>query len=276
MKNGVLLFANNNNEIDYIKQAIFCETKKKNHMNLPVCLVTDSSEDLPSNYSKYFDIVIPVEKQNTTQQKRFRDGLYSEKIVVWKNHSRINAYDLTPFENTLVLDTDFIISNDILMNVFESNEDFMISKDIVDLKGSRNTDALKKLNDKSIDMYWATVFFFKKTHLTKTFFDLLKHIQENYDFYRLRYKIVETKYRNDFAFSIAIHMLRDYENINWPKSIPGHLWTTFDKDILVKLDGTKMHLLLEHESDYICATVKDVNVHVMNKFSLNRIIDEQF
>jgi len=279
MTNGVLLFAHNNSQMDYIKQALYCAKRVKQHLSVPVCLVTDSIDYLKKtypNYTDYIDSVKSVPKQNTTQQKKFRDGLYSERMLPWKNNTRSSAYELSPFENTLVLDTDFLLSNNLLGNVFTSTEEFLISKEILDLKADRNNKYLKKLNDKSIDMYWATVFFFKKTELTKMFFELLQHIQENYDFYRLKYKIVETKYRNDFAFSIAIHIMSGFENSDWPNPIPGNLWTTFDKDILVDIKDNKMHFLLEHKSDYIGATVKNANVHVMNKFSLNRIIDEQF
>ena len=43
MTQGVLLFALNNLEVDYIKQAVFCAKKIKEHLKLPVALVTDNS-----------------------------------------------------------------------------------------------------------------------------------------------------------------------------------------------------------------------------------------
>ena len=42
MTKGVLLFANNNEHIDYVKQAIFCAKRIKKFTNLSVALVTDS------------------------------------------------------------------------------------------------------------------------------------------------------------------------------------------------------------------------------------------
>ena len=38
MKHGVLLFAVNNLQIDYVKQSIYCAKKIKEHLNLPVAL----------------------------------------------------------------------------------------------------------------------------------------------------------------------------------------------------------------------------------------------
>ena len=46
MTKGVLLFANNNEQVDYVKQAIFCAKRVKKYTNLDVTLVTDSSEQL--------------------------------------------------------------------------------------------------------------------------------------------------------------------------------------------------------------------------------------
>mgnify|MGYP005634393397 CR=1 FL=1 len=40
MTQGVVHFALNNLEVDYIKQAVFCAKKIKEHLKLPVALVT--------------------------------------------------------------------------------------------------------------------------------------------------------------------------------------------------------------------------------------------
>ena len=61
-----------------------------------------------------------------------------------------------------------------------------------------------------IKMYWATVFYFKKTAWTEKYFTLLKHIKQNYQYYRFAYSINETKYRNDYAFTIAMHMMNNH------------------------------------------------------------------
>ena len=46
MNKGVLLFANNNEQIDYVKQSIFCAKRVKSFTKLHVTLVTDSAEQL--------------------------------------------------------------------------------------------------------------------------------------------------------------------------------------------------------------------------------------
>ena len=278
MTRGVLLFAHNNSQIDYIKQAQFCANRIKKYLNLPVCLVTDSLDYLDMHYTdyhNYFDEIIEVERETTTQKKKFRDGLYSERSLEWRNHSRADCYDLTPFTETIVMDTDLIISNNVLLECFNSNQDFLIANNSKDIKTTRYTYEFKRISDRSIDMYWATLFYFRKTEHTKTLFDLIKHVKENWNFYRLTYKITERKFRNDFAFSIAIHILNGFRKTNWPLPTPGNLWHTLDKDLLVDIKDDQLTFLLEKDWEYQAASVSGLTVHVMNKFSLNRIIDEQ-
>lgn len=274
MTRGILLFAQNNSQIDYVKQAQFCAKRIKQYLDLPVCLATDTLE-YPKDYREYFDQVVKLEKPSVYYRKKFRDGLYSERTIEWRNHSRADAWDITPFAETIVMDTDLILSNNTLLNAFESNQDFLIAKESKDIKTSRYIYDFKRISDRSIDMYWATLFYFKKNNDTRMLFDLIKHIRENWNFYRLTYKIVEKKYRNDFAFSIAIHTLNGFRKTNWPLSMPGNLWHTIDKDILVQLTDDKLTFLLEKDWEYQATSVQGLNVHVMNKFSLDRIINEQ-
>ena len=61
MKHGVLLFAVNNLQIDYVKQSIYCAKKIKEHLNLPVALVTDTPSYVKYSfpfYEKYIDFII--------------------------------------------------------------------------------------------------------------------------------------------------------------------------------------------------------------------------
>ena len=273
MTRGILLFAQNNSQIDYVKQAQFCAKRIKQYLDLPVCLATDTLE-YPKDYQEYFDQVVKLEKPFVYHRKKFRDGLYSERTLEWHNYSRADAWDITPFEETIVMDTDLIVSNSVLLHAFKSNQSFLIAKESKDIKTNRYTHEFKHISDRSIDMYWATLFYFKKNHNTHMLFDLIKHIRENWNFYRLTYKIVEKKYRNDFAFSIAIHILNGFRKTNWPLPMPGNLWHTIDKDILIDLKDDKLTFLLEKDWEYQAASVQGLNVHVMNKFSLDRIIDE--
>ena len=271
MTKGVLLFAHNN-EIDYIKQAIYCAKHIKKHLNLPVALVTDTPDHLIKYPNHNIDFIINVPKLPVFQKKTFYDGTYTNKKLTWNNIGRADCFHLTPFDETIVMDTDLLLGNNQLLECFASDEDLLISKQHCDLNTFRNIHQLTKVSDTSIDMYWATVFYFKKTELTETFFNLVNHIKDNWEFYRYNYDIVGINFRNDFAFSIALHILKGFDSvISWPNELPAKIWYTIDKDVLIKNQSSLLFLL--NDETYFPAKITNANVHVMNKFSLDRIID---
>ncbi len=134
MTKGVLLFANNNEQVDYVKQAIFCAKRVKKYTNLDVTLVTDSSEQLEQYkfYTKYIDKIITVPKAIESQQKKFFDG-ESYIYATWKNFSRTTCYDITPYDQTLVIDTDFILGSSSILKCFDTPHDFLINRYAFDL-----------------------------------------------------------------------------------------------------------------------------------------------
>lgn len=281
MTQGVVLFAQNNHSVDYVKQAIFCAKKIKKHLNLPVAIATDNVQYLKETYpyyQKYFEHVIELEWKECKQKRIFRDGTMSDRDLEWRNHDRGTVYDITPFEETLVMDTDFIVGNDIFLNAFNTPDDFLLYRYVTDLNHDREDKNLfDKISDRSVDMYWATVFYFKKTTQNKVLFDLINHIKENWLYYRLVYQIPDITYRNDFSFSIAIHILNGHQTSNWPKTMPGNLWFTTDADILLKLNDESYTFLIDKKDwkgHYNINQISNVNIHIMNKFSLDREISK--
>lgn len=280
MTNGVLLFANNNPQVDYIKQAVYCAKRIKKYLDVDVAIATADGEYLKSQfpfYKKYIDKIVDIESVSTKQTRTFRDGKYAEKKLEWNNLSRADCFDITPFDKTLVMDTDYLICNSHLKSCFSSSENFMLYKNFYDV-GNRALDDLKRVSDKSIPMYWATVFYFDKTSKSKMLFDLIKHIKDNWGFYRLTYQIPRTTFRNDFAFSIAIHILNGFKQSDWPVSLPGNMYLTTDYDILHKAQENHFTFLIDNKLDgqYKAASIDNCNIHIMNKFSLGRHIDKEF
>jgi hypothetical protein len=211
------------------------------------------------------------------QYRRYFDGALSNRRLKFKNDIRIKSYELSPFDETLVIDCDYFINNDTLKYCWEQPHDFLIFKEALDLSGYRYDPRLHTLSDKSIDFYWATVFFFRKTKNTEIFFNYLGHIQDNWNYYRYVYQIQNSMYRNDFAFSIAIHVMNGFQQGSWAHPLPGKLYYSIDKDVFVEYKDTTMKFLLEKEKykgEYTLIKTDCLNVHVMNKFSISRILRE--
>ena len=153
----------------------------------------------------------------------------------------------------------------------------MIAKDYNLINQEIRYPSLDRISDASIPMYWATILYFTKSATAEIVFNLVEHIKENYNYYRLVYNISETKFRNDFAFSIAIHTMRGFvEDSNWPTAIPGDMWVSTDKDVLIDIKNNKIKMLAQRDYDYKAVKLKDATTHVMNKFSLNLFIDKEF
>jgi hypothetical protein len=276
---GALLIARNNEKIDYVKQSLFLAKRIKKYLNIPVSVITDSSRYLNNlDTDKVFDKIIELEQTSLNNTRRYYDGSISSHTANFKNDIRYKAYDLSPYDETLLLDTDFILCNDIFKNCFDSASDFLIYKKSSDIAKIRDEKEFQKISDYTIDFYWATVIFFRKTELNQIFFDLVGHIQDEWEHYRRIYQIKSSLFRNDFAFSMAIHIMNGFQEGSFAEQLPGVKLYSTDKDILWKLIDDEMIFLVEKKDylgEYTILRTKNQNVHVMNKFSLGRLIDQE-
>lgn len=275
MSNGVVCFANNNGKVDYIKQAVFLATRIREYLNLPTTIITSTPQFITREQEKTFDKIIELTSKEYNT-KKYSDGAFYHQKLEFKNIGRHKVFEMSPYENTLVLDTDYIICNDTLLKSFDMNADFQIYRNGIDLASWRNYKEFEYVNDKGIPFYWATVFFFRKTNETKIFFDLMEHLSNNWDHYSKVYDLASRSFRNDHLFSIAIHMMNGFTDSNWAKELPGTMYYTLDKDILETLTNSSLKFLIEkkeRKGEYTLASTVNSNVHVMNKFSLERLID---
>lgn len=277
MTTGALIFAQNTVGVDYVKLALFAAKRVKEHLGIPVSLATDSTDWLSfyPEHTEVFDKVIPI-VGNTNQQKRFYDGTLVYKMAEWKNLTRNQAYDITPYDRTLVLDSDYIINSDTLVKALNNDYTFQIYRKSFDLALNRDNSCFQRINQYSIPFYWGTVFIFEKTASTRSLFDLIEYIKTNWEYFRIIYKIDAPNFRNDFAFSIAIHIMNGNTEGDFAQELPGLMTYTLDRDIMVEMKNNKMKFLVEkahYPGEYTLVSTNATDVHVMNKQSLTRFID---
>ena len=272
---GAVIFAQNNSSIDYVKLAIFAATQIKTFLNIPVSIITDSADWMLKTYPKestVFDQIIKIDNTPTYNQKRFNDGTLSSKFLEWKNLARNSVYDLTPYDRTLVIDSDYIINSTALANPLNSDHTFQIYKDCFSLASWRGTAEFTRINQYSIPFYWATTFIFEKTLEVKSFFNIIDYIKSNWQYFRTLYSIEVATFRNDFAFSIALNIMGD----EFAGPLPGKMNYVLDRDLLVECKNDAMKFLVEKKNyagEYIATKTEGLDVHVMNKYSLTRMID---
>ena len=83
-------------------------------------------------------------------------------------------------------------------------------------------------------------------------------------------------YRNDYAFSIAIHIMNGLQEGNWASVFPRPIYHSLDKDYLHKIDQDTLILLTQKHTEldhYTLTQVSNTDVHVMNKYSLEEHIN---
>lgn len=285
MSKGVLLFAHNNEQIDFGKMALLnALLVRHNWPNTSVSLVTDqgtldwSEKNLP-NFKAYFDkIIVQTYPSIAYSDRHFRDTRHTSKLAQYKNYDRTDAYEVTPYDETIVIDSDYLIFNDSLNAAWGSRHSFMINHAIESFSHIDKYKVDETLEPAGIDQAWATVMYFKKDADAKIIFDLCKHIKENYSFYKFLYGFSGGLFRNDFVFSIALHICQHYSQVKEDISLPNpKVLTSFDWDDVIELTPKSILLLIEKpkcENDYNILRLKDTNIHVMNKFGLLRCADK--
>jgi hypothetical protein len=287
MTRGVLMFAHNNTEIDYLKIACANALMVKKNLNVPVTLVTDidtlkwgrtslGKELLDSCFEKVR--VVPRDYK-FNNSRNFSDTAFNTKPLQFYNCNHWTAYRFSPYDETLFIDCDYLIMSSALSNCWGSNYDVMINSNIYTPLNETNPFS-KKVDELGITLYWATVIYFKKSSLAEHMFSLVKHIQSNYGYYRDLYGFSSGMFRNDNAFSIAVHTLNGF-NTEEPSiqqlPIPG-LLMSWDTDDIQDVNGINDITLYSEKTgktgEYILTRLKGMDVHIMNKWAINRHADK--
>lgn len=288
MSKGAMIFAHNNEEIDYVKIASLNALMIQRNLDVGVTLVTDegtlswAKQSLGEKYiNECFEHIVVedadyVYKQNN--MRAFRDTVYTVKHLPFYNCDHWKAYELSPYDETIFVDADYLIMSNALNRCWGSDHEILINKDIKELYFGRvqeNTTVGKS----GIDTYWATCIYFRKSELAEYLFYMVKYIYENYKYYRELYSTPNSMFRNDYAFSIAVHIMNGFSNSEMIKQLPiPALYKSFDNDDIVSVNGLNdITLLLEKpkcSGDYILSRFKDLDVHIMNKWAVLRNFDE--
>lgn len=281
MTRGILLFAHNSSAVDYGLLSIVSGGLAKKNLNVPVSLVTDEStvqwlkqSNMYSTASDIFDKIIIVDQPSTTNTRQLRDGTTKETIP-FINANRQSAWELTPYDRTLLIDVDYLILSTNLSQFWEVDFDIMISPAINDICSDNRIGYHDKyISDTGVHLYWATTVMFTKNHQSRIFFDLVESIKNNYKVYSDIYRFSADQYRNDISFSVAKHILDGFST-NLIGSLPPIL-TAQDRDVLVGITDSKLTFLIDDIASQknFPTVVSGIDIHVMNKQSIVRHADK--
>lgn len=225
---GVLLFARNTDTVNYVKIAELSSKLISHTLKLPVSIVsTDEFKNIRTGY-----------KQGSQ----------------WYNGGRYLAYELSPYDETILIDSDYLILDQALLKILDTVDDYRIMAHNQNPKVSIDSN----MGVLSLNCVWATAVVFKKTIKTKMLFDLVGRIQRNYEYYRKLYNLRESNFRNDYAFAIADNVINGY------KPSQGIPWTMLTLDQPVKQIQRQDNKLIIREQD-LAHIIPMQSIHVIDK-----------
>jgi hypothetical protein len=277
MTQGIILYAHNNRTVDYALMAVIAGGLAKKNLQVPVSLITDAStiawmkeSNIFNQAETVFDHIIVVDRPTTDNQRRLHDG-QTGQMIPFINTNRSTAYDLTPYDRTLLIDSDFFILSNSLGEYWNVDADVMLGSAINDIYDDSRVGYLDRhVSDTGVKMYWATTVMFSKNVNAKLFFDTVNYVKENYSQFADVFRFDCRQFRNDIAFSVAKHILDGYQQDD-VLSLPPVL-SALDKDILHGVNGNTLTFLVDHKltNSYCAATISNIDIHIMNKQSVIR------
>lgn len=201
MSKGFLTLAQNG-QTDYVKMAyvlaMSLRLSQEKINNLSV--IVNKDEKIPDKYIKWFDKVIYVDKIEDE----------------WKINNKWQFFELTPYDETIILDADMLFFNDIstwweLLSIYDINFTTKV-------RNYRNKFAAsdyyrKVFTNNKLPNFYTALFYFKKTKEIEQYFKLVKIIFENWeDFYYKLLKNPPIFLSSDVVFAIAAKIQFNY---NW-------------------------------------------------------------
>jgi len=251
MSRGVLLYAFNNGTTDYLSMAKWSAKRIERFLGLPTTIISDQDD---------------AELGGTRVFNATRGG------EPWYNASRNRAWDHSPYDETIVLDVDYIVNSEILNLLFTVDKPFMIHQTATDVTRRAEFIALDRFGEHKFPSRWATVMYFKRDDRAKEVFDTVEMIKRDWKHYGDLYKFRSDTFRNDWAFSIALGLLGGHVESN-KCSIPWPL-VTASTDVDVRAGEKEDTFVLSYitaQQKAVIQNVKGLDLHIMNKQSMEKV-----
>lgn len=268
MSKGCIIFAFNNGMFDYVKLANNCSINISKHLNLPTTIVTNTNIEFDHNFDNIITVSTP-----SSNNRFFHDTQESGK---WINFNRSDAYDISPYDETILLDADYLVNSNQLNLLFESNKSILYHGHSYDITGNSSFEVTNNFGILGFPMCWATVVYFKKDRYASNFFKIMQMIQKNYEHYANIYNFSSSPYRNDYALSIADNISNGHF-LDESNHIPWELAAVMPSDTITKTDENSYTIkyLMTTNGRQLCNKihVNDMDIHVMGKKDLEKVYE---
>lgn len=275
MSQGFMIFAFNNAKIDYLAQAIWVGHRIREYLDKPVTIVTDvASFEEHAQHLAAFNV---IQTEPLALGQRNFDIFNDDRVALWYNANRYQAYAITPYDETIVIDSDYIVSSGQLNLLFDSPHDFLTHRAVHDVTSKNSFEAFDTFGTTQMPHYWATVLYFRKGALAKQIFNLVTMIKTNYKYYSKLYQFMGHPYRNDYAVSLA-QLIAYGHRIDAVPSIPWLLNTAPADATITQIDDKTFEFRYEKwihgqpAPKNMRVKISEQDVHCLEKFSMGEMI----
>lgn len=268
MSKGILVVAQNNYKIDYVEQAIVLALSLKlTNPDIPISIVTD--DKVSKKDVELFDKIIPIPWDDLAAGQD------------WKIKNRWKVYHASPYDETIVMDTDMLV----LENInhwwnFLKNYDLYFTTNVLTYRNEIvSSDYYRKTFTKNnLPNVYTGIYYFKKSNFTEIFFNNLEIVFKNWqkfydifltedtpEFVSMDVCAAITLKLLDYVYSTTnpkssipnfVHMKSHVQN--W--SIPSNKWTRtisayLNENCDLKIGNHQQHGIFHYtEKDFINVT----------------------
>jgi hypothetical protein len=170
---GILVLAQNSTVANYVEQAaLLAMSLKVTNPSTLISVVTN--DEVPTEYVKLFDKIIPIP---------FEDDADATE---WKIENRWKLYHATPYDQTMVLDTDMLILQDISSWwKFLENYKLYFTTKVFTYRGEEVTNDFyrKTFTSNNLPNLYSGLHYFEKSKLALEFYTWLELVMQNWELF---------------------------------------------------------------------------------------------
>lgn len=204
MSQGYVVIAQNSGEVDYLEQAyalaMSIKISQSTVKDFALCVDPATREKIRGKHRRVFDHIVDIPWGDAAADSE------------WKIHNKWKYYHMTPFDHTVVLDTDMLMPSDVshwwqhLMKY-----DFWATTHVRDFRGNIAVDDFYRKTFRVNDLpnVYTAFMYFRKSHLAAEIFCMTEIIMRDWQKFFWDY-LGESKpdwLSGDVAFALAIKIL---------------------------------------------------------------------
>ena len=200
---GFITIAQNSGDIDYLRMAYaLALSLKRSQSSVPfLTVVVDSETEVPEKYKKVFDEVVVIEEDLAEEE-------------TWKINNKWQLYNLTPYEHTILLDSDMLVTVDLddWWELLETRHLWFSTKPMTYRNELITNNIYRKVFELNKLPYVYTAFaYFDQSDLSRDVFQAARHLYMNWDETREKFSDMNMplpkQVSGDLVFALALHML---------------------------------------------------------------------